>query len=325
VLTVLGGSDLEDTVYSELIATASATLAELARTLHLQEGAVTSALTALEGRGLVTRTITQPPRFVAAPPDTAVESMLLRRQAELAEARAELELLVRVYRSGRRTRNTDELVEIVTGAEPLAQRLGHLLHGARREFAGFVKPPFVAVDIDHAEPLVDPDVSYRTIYDKEVLNHPGFVAKVRATAGAQEENRLHPSLPMKLAIADRETALLPLGRENSDTAPAAVIVHSSGLLDALVALFEHYWDASMPLRLDAGSTVGGGTDGGSGPDSGDRQILSLLIAGATDEAIARQLSVSLRTIRRRIQAMMHATGAQNRAQLGWHAARNNWL
>jgi hypothetical protein len=245
--------------------------------------------------------------------------MLLRRQAELTEARAELELLVRTYRSGRRTRSPDELVEIVTGAELLAQRLNHLLHGARREFAGFVKPPFVAADLDEAEPLVDPDVCYRVIYYKEILNHPGFVARVQSTAGPRDENRLHPSLPMKLAIADRETALLPLGRDNSDAAPAAVIVHSSGLLDALLALFEHYWDASMPLRLDDG------TGDGSGPDSGDRQILSLLIAGATDAAIARQLSVSLRTIRRRIQAMMHATGAQNRAQLGWHAARNDWL
>jgi DNA-binding NarL/FixJ family response regulator len=127
---------------------------------------------------------------------------------------------------------------------------------------------------------------------------------------------------MKLMIADRETALLPLGRDTADTTPAAVIVHSSGLLDALLALFDHYWDASTPLSLD--------NDGGNGSqegrlDSGDLRILSLLISGVTDETIARQLNISLRTVRRRIQAMMHVANAQNRAQLGWHAARNGWL
>ena len=55
-------------------------------------------------------------------------------------------------------------------------------------------------------------------------------------------------------------------------------------------------------------------------------VVEVMSSGkTTDEVIARQLGVSLRTIRRRIQAMMHTASAQNRAQLGWHAARNNWL
>jgi DNA-binding CsgD family transcriptional regulator len=104
-------------------------------------------------------------------------------------------------------------------------------------------------------------------------------------------------------------------------APSAVMVHSSRLLDALVVLFEHYWDAGMPLHLELAGDAGPG----GGTAAGDRRVLSLLIAGATDETIARQLGVSLRTVRRRIQDMMHAAGAQNRAQMAWHAARHDWL
>jgi DNA-binding CsgD family transcriptional regulator len=319
VLTVLGGSDLEDTVYQELVATASATADELARSLQRQKGSVHSALAALTARGLITRTAARPPRYVAAPPDIVVESLLLRHQAELSEARAELARLVKVYRSGRQARSTDELVEIVVGAEPLGQRVNHLVRTARREFAGFVKPPFVAVDFDDAQPLGARDVHYRVIYDTEITTAcPGFVGKLQAANTAPHvEYRLHPALPMKLMIADLETALLPLGRD-SDIAPAAVIVHSSGLLDALVALYDHYWDASMPLCVGEASS-------GNSTASGDRRILSLLLGGATDEAIARQLGISLRTVRRRIHEMMHTAHAQNRAQLAWHAARKNWL
>lgn len=325
MLTVLGVSDVADTVYRELISTVSATAAELADILHQPESAIQQALAALEGHGLVTRTITRPPRFVAAAPDTVAERLLLRRQAELAEARAELDLLARTYRSGRRTRNTDELVEIVIGAEPLAQRISHLQRSPRREFAGFVKPPYIAIDLDHAEPLEDPDICYRAVYDREALTgYPGFLERLRANPAPHAEYRTHPSLPMKLLIADRQTALLPLGRDTSDTTPAAIIVHSSGLLDALVALFDHYWEASLPLAVgDNGQ--GNGDGAGSRPEAGDRRILSLLIGGVTDEAIARQLGVSLRTVRRRVQAMMHAANAANRAQLGWHAARHGWL
>lgn len=326
MLTVLGVSDVADVVYRELISTVSATATELADILHQPESAIQQALAALEGHGLVTRTITRPPRFVAAPPDTVAERLLLRRQAELAEARAELDLLARTYRSGRRTRNTDELVEIVIGAEPLAQRVSHLQRSPRREFAGFVKPPYIAVDLDHAEPLEDPDVSYRAVYDREALTgFPGFLEKLRANPAPHAEYRTHPSLPMKLLIADRQTALLPLGRDSSDMTPAAIIVHSSGLLDALMALFDHYWEASLPLAIDDDDSQGSDREAGSRPDVGDRRILSLLIGGVTDEAIARQLGVSLRTVRRRIQAMMHTANAVNRAQLGWHAARHGWL
>lgn len=318
MLTTLGGTDTEDVVYRELIAAASVTTAELTRALNLPEDVVMSALTTLEARGLASRTVTRPPRFVAAAPDVAVDALLLRRQAELSDARAELDQLVRIYRSGRRTRSIDELIEIVSGAEALAERVGHLQRAAQVSFDGFVKPPFVAIDLDEAESLSRPEISYRGLYDKEITNNPNFLNKLRQNSAPHAEYRLHSALPMKLVIADRGTALLPLGREVSDAAPAAVIVHSCGLLDALIALFEQYWNSALPLHLpdDAAS------EEMNGPD---RRILSLLVAGVTDEAIARQVGVSLRTVRRRIQEMMLDANAHNRAQLAWHAARNNWL
>jgi sugar-specific transcriptional regulator TrmB/DNA-binding CsgD family transcriptional regulator len=318
VLTALGGTDAEDVVYRELIAAASVTAAELTRTLGLPEDVVMSALTTLEAQGLASRTVTRPPRFVASPPDIAVDALLLRRQAELSDARAELGELVKIYRSGRRTRSIDELIEVVSGAEALAERVGHLQRAARVSFDGFVKPPFVAIDVDEAESLSRPEISYRALYDKEITSYPTFLSKLRQNSAPHAEYRLHSALPMKLIIADRDTALLPLERDISDAAPAAVIVHSCGLLDALIALFEQYWDAGLSLQFADDPPPGAM----NGPD---RRILSLLVGGVTDEAIARQVGVSLRTVRRRIQEMMLAANARNRAQLAWHAARNSWL
>ena len=57
----------------------------------------------------------------------------------------------------------------------------------------------------------------------------------------------------------------------------------------------------------------------------DRQLLSLLMAGLTDEAIAAHLRVSVRTIERKTRALMDAADVRTRMQLAWKAAQQHWL
>ena len=55
-------------------------------------------------------------------------------------------------------------------------------------------------------------------------------------------------LPMKLVIADADLALVPLAVASKDE-PGAVLLHRSGLLAALEALFESIWSRAHPLEL----------------------------------------------------------------------------
>jgi DNA-binding NarL/FixJ family response regulator len=57
----------------------------------------------------------------------------------------------------------------------------------------------------------------------------------------------------------------------------------------------------------------------------DSELLSLAVAGLTDEAMAHQLNVSRRTIERRLRKIMQCAGATSRVQLGLLAARRGWL
>ena len=54
-------------------------------------------------------------------------------------------------------------------------------------------------------------------------------------------------------------------------------------------------------------------------------LLAQLADGAKDEQIARKLDVSLRTVRRRIAALMTDLGVDTRFQAGVEAARRGWL
>jgi DNA-binding CsgD family transcriptional regulator len=137
---------------------------------------------------------------------------------------------------------------------------------------------------------------------------------------AGEQARLAPEVPTKLAIADHSLALLPLVW-TSAARDAAVLVHPCALLDALVALFEGVWKAASPLALNDSGTAVALAD----ITAEDRKLLSLLVAGMTDEAAGARLGMSRRTVVRRVRQLMETSGAQSRLQLGWRARDLGWL
>ena len=53
--------------------------------------------------------------------------------------------------------------------------------------------------------------------------------------------------------------------------------------------------------------------------------MSLLLAGLTDEAIAAHFRISVRTVQRKVHALMEMASVRTRMQLAWEAARQDWL
>ncbi|MFD1658109.1 DNA-binding response regulator [Streptomyces caeni] len=115
------------------------------------------------------------------------------------------------------------------------------------------------------------------------------------------------ALPHETIIIDRRFAILagvndPGGREYTlTTAPT--------LVGGVYALFEAAWETATGLhaflrgehpRLDAES----------------RTVLRALGSGATDEAAARRLGMSLRTYRRRVAGLLDALDSASRFQAG---------
>ncbi|MFG1952026.1 LuxR C-terminal-related transcriptional regulator [Micromonospora sp. NPDC048830] len=55
------------------------------------------------------------------------------------------------------------------------------------------------------------------------------------------------------------------------------------------------------------------------------QVLKLLAAGLKDEAIARQMSTTTRTVRHRVQDVLTALNAKSRFHAGVEASRRGWV
>jgi sugar-specific transcriptional regulator TrmB/DNA-binding CsgD family transcriptional regulator len=316
------GVDAEDErIYRDLLRRPRATLHELAEHTGRTTVTLRRAFTRLEALGLVSRMAGRPVRFLATRPDVAVSALISRREEGLAQARlAALTLLAETPRT--ENHSPEELVEVVQGQAAVVQRFTQLQQTATEELLVLDRPPYAQdpgrQNVTEMERLAH-GVLVRGIYDASALEIPGKLRLAQESVAAGEQARISPDVPMKLAIADRRTAILPLSTDASAHSDSAVIVHSSSLLDALVALFEVLWRSALPLPARSAELPSG-----DAADLSDPELFTLLAAGLKDETVARQLGVSLRTVHRRVSEMMDRLGARTRFQAGLLAARRGW-
>ncbi|MEU3184238.1 helix-turn-helix domain-containing protein [Streptomyces sp. NPDC006923] len=333
MLEAAGLTPAEETVYRLLVTLPTASADEIVERSGLMPGEIDRILTALTDKGLASGTDRAPHNFAATPPDVALLPHLQRQSDALDQARAEVTDLLETYRRTRRRRDPDQLIEVITGAEALRQHLRQIQDNTRHEMLWFCKAQYVAMPSGSNRAEYDAlarGVRYRVLYERAFFDDSGAVDNVVEGVRAGEMARAVPHLPLRLAVADREIAICPLvpgGPSGSSEEPTTALVRGSSLLEALVALFERYWEDAVPLHVSDSGTVSG-TDGsphGHELSATDRKLLSLLVAGVADKAIASQTGLSRRTVQRRVQAMMALAGATTRMQLAWQAARRGWM
>ncbi len=325
MLDVLGLEDAEELAYRALVEVPSYDAAALATRLSCHPIEAARSLAALEKLGLAARSSGGTDRYVASPPSVALAALAVQREDELRRAQREIESLTEVYRGTDTDRSVSDVVDVVRGAKAVGQRFGQLQMAAREEVLGFVKSDIAVVAAEEnteEDAAVTRGVQYRVVIERTSFERPGFFAAASDSLKAGEEVRVAQELPIRMLIVDRRIALVPL-LSGSERSIGALIVHRSGMLDALIALFERIWRDGLPLAL--------GNDGvieqpaADGLPELDARILGLLLAGLTDQAVANQLGLSMRTVQRRVRALMDLVSADTRLQLGFHAARRGWI
>ncbi|MFD9124265.1 LuxR C-terminal-related transcriptional regulator [Kitasatospora sp. NPDC059571] len=220
------------------------------------------------------------------------------------------------HRSNMRRRDAARLIEVFTGAEAIREQARSLQWAAREEVLLFCREqPVAMTDTQNVEELqaLARGVGHRVIYEATRLDEPGGPAGMAERVRAGEQARSVPQVPIRLAVIDRSTALCPLGDEATGE-PTAALVQGTSLLIALIALFECHWDRATSLRLEADSAQGSLAED-------ERQLLSLLVGGASDTAIAHRLQIGPRTVQRRLQELMRRANARSRMQLARQACK----
>ncbi|MER5896195.1 helix-turn-helix domain-containing protein [Streptomyces sp. NPDC001876] len=323
MLEGLGIEPAEEQVYVALVGRPATNAQELADRTGLLEPEVEQALAELGLKGLVTSHPDQRRRLRASPPDINLSLMALQRMDDVRKAQLAIAQLAQSYRGDGAGSGTADSVEVIEGGEVIAERYAQVQRAARVEVRSLIASPVVAVPAA-ANPgqrdALHAGVRYRSVYERASLdlwNPDTLLLEEWVELG--EEMRISVDIPLKIAIVDSSLAFVA-SREHLSGEPTALVVRNCALLEALGWIFDRVWESALPLPAALAAR------GGEGPlASDDRHLLSLLLAGYTDQAIATQQDVSLRTVQRRVQRLLALAGAQSRLQLGWQAARRNWI
>lgn len=310
-LSALGISELEEQAYQVILVHHKATAEQVAALLSLSLERTTHLLESLENKGLAIHTPEQPRRYVATPPEFAAELLTKQRHADLDLARLNMRNMRRLTSNDQAP--AEQAVEIISDPTMLNQFIRHVARSAKEEVLVFQRAP---VSYNSSNDGRRDDLRVRVVSDATLLDHygPDFI---REDAEAGEEVRFFRSLPAKLIIVDRNIAIIHL-RTNSALEETRLIVRRpSGLLDALLVLFELVWERASPIAPDG--KPGGDEAIPEAPNANDR-LITLLSLGLNDKAIAHEAGISASTITRRIADLMQSFGTRSRFQLGWRAA-----
>jgi len=325
-LEALGISPLEERAYRILLGSRAASAEEVARRIELPLRKTQGLLEAIEAKGLATCLPERPRRYIASPPQFAVEALITQRQTELARARAMISELTKEAPPASGAIDGEHMVELITSPAAASQILGQLLLSMQTESVNLQRAPVLFSDIGETQDAesqvlaaaVARGARIRSVSDADFLALPGALKRVRRDVEAGEEARVFPELPLKLIVVDRRVGLIPLDVRDPRAGPV-LLVRASALLDALCALFESFWERATPLAFTPSGELQEMHSGTHAvPDA--EQLIPLLAAGLNDKAVAHEMGISTATLNRRIAALMRTLNTRTRFQMGWRAA-----
>lgn len=329
MLEHLGLQGDDEAVYRAIVEE-PATPAALRRRLGLAQREVTAALTRLDRLDLA---VDDAGVWSAVSPDIALGRLQRRREDELEqqaravdEGRAAVaQFLLTVPQYG--SESARRLVEVVDGADEVGRRVLQVAESARASVRVLDRPPYVynspesGTTLDTELRLLRAGVTYRVLYDAASFTPPELSECFAESLAAGERARVLAEVPVKLLIADSDTAILPLVPAPGQPG-RAVVLHTPVMVEPFAALFESLWSRAIPVGPET-ATVDEGD--GSAPAADERALIMLLAAGMKDGAIARHLRVSERTVNRRIAELIDRLDAHTRFQAGVQATHRGWL
>jgi DNA-binding CsgD family transcriptional regulator len=248
---------------------------------------------------------------------TRVESDIAARQRQVDATRAAIAALATAHDDQQRAHEG----RVLEGRDAVLERLAELAHSAATECLSFTTGRAQRVDTMTTEATlnrlaVQRGVRIRNVYQDGFRNDPATVAHARRMAELGCQSRTAPALPIRMVIVDQRTALVPI--DPNDSGRGAVELSSTGVIAALVALFELIWRDATPFGALPAPDA-------HGLNPQERELLHLLAAGHTDEAAARKLAVSLRSIQRMMTVLADRLSSASRFQAGVRAAQRNWV
>ncbi|WP_020578030.1 helix-turn-helix transcriptional regulator [Actinopolymorpha alba] len=320
--------------YHTLVRERACTAVQVSERLGIPRARAEEALDRLVAAGLVAPSPGEPRLLVPRDPRQSLGPLIAHRQASLIAAQQELirsqealAALTSVYAAYGRDSSSARPPELSRGQAAVQVRIEDMLESSRSTIMCFLVQGAGTIALgvqSHAiERAIGRGVAVRAVYAGDILDDDAIRAHARWLISAGGSARTAQSVPPAMLVVDRTTALVPADLSTT----AAFVVHNRALTAALALLFDRVWgDARVVSGTPTRTSATPATDPAADvPSPQERDLLRLLGRGMTDASAARQLGVSLRTVRRMMAELMARLNARSRFEAGIRAAERGWI
>jgi sugar-specific transcriptional regulator TrmB len=253
-LVQLGLTAYEAKAYLALIRRDHSTAAEVARVAGLPRQRIYDVLSSLVEKGLASARPGSPVKYSAAPPELALDRLLVEHRHELSrlelETRRMIDELVPAYLAGRSQSNPLEYVDVLRDRVTIAKRFAELQAAVEREILVFTKPPYATPPKENVVGLrLARRHRARSVYELSILDEPGSFDAIRQFLAAGSEARFVPELPLKLVIIDEKIVMFGMQDPVAGAADLTiVVVEHASLAQLLKVAFDAVWDQGMTFE-----------------------------------------------------------------------------
>ncbi|WP_018347962.1 helix-turn-helix transcriptional regulator [Longispora albida] len=324
MLELLGLSADALTVYRAMLAHPGHGVGALGVVTGMDVRRIRSALDELADLALLRPSGEQTGQLRPVSPEVGLAALLAEAEAETARRQAQIEAtraaIAAIAAEHAGTRDRDAAIRL-EGVDAVRARLEELAPTLTAECCslnpgGMHAPDARAAGTPLNQQLLERGVAIRAVCQDSFRNDQATLAHARWLTELGGQMRTVPVVPIPLLLLDRRIAILPI--DPADPRAGALETHSPGMTAAAHALFALAWSSGTPFGQAPNAD-----DQGRSPT--DRALLEIAAAGHTDEAAARKLGVSLRTVRRQMSDLMTRLDATSRFQAGVNAVRKGWL
>lgn len=315
-------------------------LKDAARTLGMADDELAGALTELTEIGLVRR-LEGRGEFVTLAPEAVLAQVIALQQEDIQErldalrrTESTLSVLGASLMRQRAERERPALTHRLVGPKEISAALEGVAAQARHEVLSMhpgppLPPPMLKDSMKRNREVIDRGAVMRSIHLSTMLKVPHGRAHLEGLRDAGAEVRVASVLPFRLVMVDGLVAYVPEQPRDDDLGAdeqremAALEIRDPSLIALFRAVFEFCWvHGSTEPALGAAPAA---EEAQEDLDSRELSMVRMLGQGLKDDAIARSLGISSRTLRRMMTEVMRKLNADSRFQAGAHAAVRGWL
>ena len=253
------------------------------------------------------------------------EDELMDTYRRVSDVRTEIHTLEERYGHREQVRVATPAFERIEGLDQVRERIDELSFFCRASLDS-IQPggPQSKEAIEASRPLdrraARRGIAMRLMLEQSVLGDEMNRAHLHELAAMGVKIRFADRPFDRMLIFDGAVAVVPV--ESGNSRRGALVVREPSLVSGLEELFEGVWSAAQVLELDTSESE---EVSGDQLTQAELEVLAMLSAGTTDEAIARRLGISVRHLRRRVGHILAVLGVGSRFGAGVEAARRGLL